>query len=190
MLTDVQIINDGISKLSGSRVRSITPPTTPIEVFMAARYPQWKRSELTKRRWVFATVKNYTLTQVSTTEPGGKKYKYQMPNDCLRPIRTKRTEWEQRGKFIFSAYDSLAIDYIRDAHESEFDPLFNDVLSARVQLGSAEYITQSATKKADAKDDYKEAIRDAGRANAYVIGPEDLDEDDDEISWLEAGYGG
>lgn len=187
MLTDVQIINDGISKLSGSRVRQIAPPITPLEVYMAARYPQWKRSELTKRRWVFALEKNYPLTQVSSTERGSKKYKYSMPNDCLRPIRTKRTEWEQRGRYIFSAYSALEIDYIKDVPNSDFDPLFNDVLSARVQLGSAEYITQSATKKADAKDDYKEAVRDAGRANAFIIGPEDIDEDDDELSWVEAG---
>lgn len=188
MLTDVQIINDGISKLGSSRVKQIAPPVTPLEVFMAARYPQWKRSELTKRRWVFALVKEYSLTQVSTTEPGSKPFKYNIPNDCLRPIRGKRTEWEQRGRYIFSAYDTLAIDYIKDAAESEFDPLFNDVLSARVQLGSVEYITQSATKKADAKEDYKDAIKDAGRANAFVIGPEDIDEDDNELSWLEAGY--
>lgn len=189
MYTDIQVINGGLSELGSSRVRSITPPTTPIEVYMAGRYPQWKRSELTKRRWVFAIKKNHPLVLVSSTEAGNKPYKYSLPNDCLRPIRGKNTEWEQRGKYVYSAYDALSIDYIYDAPESDFDPLFADVLSARVKWASCEYVTQSQTKKDSAKDDYIMAVREAGKANAYVIGPEDADEDDNEPSWLDARYG-
>ena len=189
MQTDVQIINDGIAPLGSSRVRQISPPVSPLEVFMAGRYPQWKRSELTKRRWVFALVTEYPLTQVSATEVGSRKYKYQLPNDCLRPIRTKTTEWIQKGRYLFSAQSTLSISYIYDAPESDFDPLFVDVLAARIRWGSCEYISQSQSKKESAKEEYMLSVREAGRANAFTIGPEDIDEDEGEPSWLDARHG-
>lgn len=190
MLTDVQIINLGLSKIASSRVRRIDPPSTPLESFMAANYPQWRRQELTKRRWVFALVKGYQLTQVSDSVPGDKKYKYPLPIDCLRPLRTKTTEWVQAGRFIYSAYSTLSVDYIRNAPEEDDDPLFDEVLACKVSLESAEYVTQSATKKASALEDYKTAVREAGSVNAFIIGPEDYDEDDDELTWLEAHHNG
>lgn len=190
MLTDVQIINLGLSKGAASRVNRIDPARTPLETYMAQNYPQWKRSELAKRRWVFATVEDYPLTLLAEDGPGSKKYKFTLPIDCLRPIRGKRTEWVQRGRNIYSAYETLSIDYIRNVPESEFDPLFNDVLAARIWWESAEYVTQSNTKKADAKEDYVYALREAAKANAFVIGPEDLDEEDDEMTWLEAHHYG
>lgn len=190
MLTDVQIINNGLSKIASSRVRRIDPPSTPLEAYMSVNYAQWRRQELTKRRWVFAFVKGYRLTQVSDSEAGDKKYKYAMPIDCLRPIRTKSTEWVQAGRYIYSAYSTLFIDYIRNAPEEDDDPLFDEVLACKIAFESAEYVTQSSTKEAAALEKYKMAIRDAGSVNAFIIGPEDYDEDDDELTWLEAHHYG
>lgn len=188
MLTDVQIINNGLSNISASRITRIDPPQTPLEGFMASRYPQWRRSELTKRRWVFALEENYTLTKVDTLDDVAKPYKYAIPNDCLRPVRTKYTEWVQRGRYIYSAYDTLKIDYIKNVDESEFDPLFNDVLSARVAIDSCEYVNQSNKKKETAKQEYKDALAAAALANAFVIGPEDIREDDEDFEWVSSRY--
>ena len=190
MLTDVQLINLGLSEVAESRIKRIDPPGTPLEKYMAVRYDQWKRSELTKRRWVFALVEAYTLTATSSTESGSRPYKYPLPIDCLRPVRDKTTEWIQRGRDLYSAQDTLTIPYIRNAPESEFDPLFNDVLVARIARDSAEYVTQSNTKKEYAAARYKDAVREAGKANAFVIGPEDMNEESNEPSWLEARYHG
>lgn len=189
MLTDVQIINLGLSGLGSSRITRIDPPRTPIEQFMAANYPQWKRSELAKRRWVFATVEDYVMTLSSVATSGDYKYKFNLPADCMRPIRDKTSRWIQRGRAIYHTGDTLTIDYVRNVIESEFDPLFNDVLAARIRKESAEYLTQSKSKKDDAKEDYIMALREAARANAFVIGPEDLDEEDNEPSWLDAHNG-
>ncbi|RTL04989.1 hypothetical protein EKK58_09285 [Candidatus Dependentiae bacterium] len=186
MLTDVQIINLGLSKLASSRVKRIDPPSTPLEQYMAVNYPQWKRAELTRRRWVFAYEEAYKLTKVDTLDGVRRKYKYAMPIDCLRPIRTKRSEWVQRGKYIYSSEDNLYIDYIRNAPESEFDVLFNEVLGCKVAWESAEYVTQSSTKRDAAEAAYDKAVADAARANAFITGPESVsDEDNDEAySWL------
>lgn len=190
MLTDVQLINLGLSKIASSRINRIDPARTPLEQYMAVNYPQWKRAELTKRRWVFAMVEGYTLTQVSDSVPGERKYKYTLPIDCLRPLRDKDTEWIQRGRHIYSAYATLAINYIRNVPENEFDPLFNEVLACKVAYESAEYVTQSQSKEASALEKYKMAVREAGAANAFIIGPEETDAEHGEPSWLDAHHYG
>jgi hypothetical protein len=188
-LTDVQIINNGLSGLGQSRIRQIAPPITPLEQYCAARYSQQKLSELAKRRWVFAWAFEYVLTLSETLTTGtAKPYKYALPADCARPMRTKYSEWEQRGRFVYSAYSTLSIDYIRNVTNAEFDPLFNDVLSCRIRMDSAEYVTQSNAKKMTAKEEYKEAVADAAKVNAFIIGPEDIQEDDSDFSWVGARH--
>lgn len=184
MLTDVQHMNLGLSKIASNRVNRIDPPVTPLEVYMSTNYPHWRRRELTKRRWVFALEENYKLTLETVLENVPRPYKYRIPNDCLRPIRTKSSEWQQRGRYIYSAYSELYLDYIKDVPESEFDPLFTEVLAAAVAFESAEYVTQSNAKKEMAYTLYNDAVRDAGKANAFVIGPENLDSNDEHYSWV------
>lgn len=190
MLTDVQIINLGLSKLAQSRVLTISPPRTPLEVYMSGNYPQWKREELTKHRWVCALEENYALTLNETLEDVCQPYKFLMPIDCLRPIRTKYSEWKQRGRYIYSAQLTLAVDYIRNIPESEFDPLLNEVLACKIAFESAQYVTSSNTKKADMLDGYKTAIATAKQCNAFVVGPEDIASDDNDYSWVSERYRG
>lgn len=187
-LTDVQIINNGLSGLGQSRVRQINPPLTPLETYCASRFPQQKASELSKRRWVFAWVTDYTMTLAETLTGVEKPYRYPLPADCGRPIRGKYSEWEQRGRSVYSAYSTLKIDYVRNVQPDEFDPLFNDVLSARIRMDSAEFVTQSNAKKITAQAEYKEAVADAAKANSFIIGPEDIQEDDSDFSWVSARH--
>lgn len=189
MLTDVQIINLGLSKIASSRIARIQPPGTQLEAFMAVNYQSWKRHELSRRRWVFATEDDYLLTLNEVVAGIEQPYKYNMPIDCLRPIRDTRTEWKQRGKHIYSAYDTLRIHYIRNAKEDEFDPLFEEVLACKIAKESAEYVTQSSTKRQLAEAAYEAAVADAGKNNAFVIGPELVGQDDAAFSWVSNRYG-
>jgi hypothetical protein len=188
MLTDVQIINLGMSKISTSRINRIDPAQTPLEAYMASNYPHWRRVELTKRRWVFALEENYPLTLTNTLTDVEKPYVYQMPNLCLRPVRTKYTEWKQRGTKIYSAYPTLKLDFIKNVSEADFDPLFDDVLACWVAYQSAEYVTQSNPKKEAAKAMYDNAVTAAAQANAFVMGPEDVSADDSAYAWLQDRY--
>jgi len=188
MYTALQVINLGLGKISSSRVERIDPPGTSLARYVADGYPTWKRTEIAKRRWVFATEHNYLCTRTETLDFGDRPYKFAMANDCLRPIRTKRSEWKQSGRFILSAYEELRIDYIRNATEAEFDPLFVEVLAWRIATECVEYVTQSNTKKADAINLYRDAVAEAGRANAYTIGAEDNTSDDDQYAFLTSRY--
>src|SRR5690606_6102471 len=136
MFTDVQVINLGLSKIASSSISRIDPPVSSLERFMAAGYVHWKRSELTKRRWVFATEDSYKLALLEVLDGQDRPYKYSVPTECLRPIREKRTEWKQRKRFILSAHDNLRISFIENVSEVDFDPLFVEVLASRIALES------------------------------------------------------
>lgn len=189
MYTDLQILNLGLGKISASRVKNINPPQTSLEVYVADGYPVWKRTELTKRRWVFALEDDYVLTLSATLTNGSSQpYKYALPSDCLRPVRQRFTEWKQRGRFIYSANSTLAIQYIRNVPESDFDPLFVDVLASWIGVQCCEYVTQSNTKMSDVEGKYVEAVKAAGQMNAFIIGPEDIAQDDNDFPFVHGRY--
>jgi len=188
VFSKLQVINTGLAKIASSQIERIDPPRTSLEVFVAGNYPQWKRSELAKRRWVFATELHYKLPLTETLTGTYRPFKYLLPVNCLRPIRGRRTEWVQSRRSLYSADPALEIDYIADVDEPEFDPMFVDVFAWRIAIESVEYVTQSNTKKADAKSLYDDAVRVAGQMNAYVIGPEDNTYDENDYPFLTARY--
>lgn len=181
------IINLGLGKIAASKISSITPPRSPLEKHCADGYPIWRDHELSKYDWVFA--KAYSQLTLSgglvTTPPDGRQYRYAMPNDCLRPIRTKQTEWEQRGSYIYSAYSTLVLEYIRKALEAEFVPPFIDVLASRVAIECVEYATQSNSKEETAQAKYTMSVNNAAKLNAFVIGPQDVRLDDNNSEWVD-----
>lgn len=204
MFTDVQILNLGLGKIASNRIKQITPPITPLEQFCSTGYTQWKQSELTKHRWVFATVDCYNLTQINippvvvppvspdpdfVPNPQGvrRPYQFQLPNDCLRPLRGKQSEWVQRGRTIWSGYQCLKIDYVKNVLEDQFDPLFVDVLAGRVAQETVEFVTQSNTKSQKADMVYDGAVTAAAKVNAFVIGPESMEDNDEAFDWV-AGH--
>jgi hypothetical protein len=186
--TDVQIINYGLGKIGAQQIERIDPPRTALERYVSQGYALWKRTELAKRRWVFAVETNWLLTREETLENVERPYRYGLPTDCMRPIRTKRSEWMQSGRSVYSSYDTLRIDYIRNVTEADFDVMFVEVLACRIALECAEYVTQSNTKKSDASALYNDAVREAGRCNAFTIGAENNSDDDSQYPFLTERY--
>lgn len=190
MYTDLQIINLGLAKITASRVVQIAPPRTALEVFCSEGYTAWKRGELAKRRWVFALEDDYpmTLADTLTYSADGRKYKFDIPTEALRPVRQRYTEWKQRGRSLYSSQNELKVQLIMNVPEADFDPLFVDVLACRIAQECVEFATQSA-QKAERRDyGYKEAVSIAAKANAFVIGPEDIGADDNDFSFLTERY--
>lgn len=188
MTTAVKVINAGLSKLGAAFISSISPPRTSHEHFMADNYPVWRDSELAKRRWLFA-MHVAVLTQTGEPLVGVEKpYAFLLPNDCVRPLRDaisgSKPTWERRGMYLYSEEPSLTLRYIRRVPEAEFDPLFRNLLACRIALESAEYVTQSNTKKADADALYQGALKNAVEANCFATGAENPYADDTSFSWI------
>lgn len=188
MFSKVQIVNFGLSKIAASPISRIDPPQSSMERHVANGYEHWKRSELVKRRWVFSLETNYAVAEVDVVSGVDRPYRYSLPVNCLRPVRTRYTEWRQSGRHLHSAEAALRIEYIRNADETEFDPMFVEVMACRIAMETVEYATQSNTKKADIKALYDEAVAAAGKINAFVIGPEDIGADDNDFTFITARF--
>lgn len=191
----VRVINLGLTKIGAQLISTITPPGTSLERYMAMNYPLWRDKELALRRWAFALhVADLTLTG-ELLDGDRKPYAFVLPNDCIRALRDETNvgpvDWEQRGRHLYSGRQTLRLRYVRRVPENEFDPAFVDVMACRVALEACEYVTQSNTKKADAKALYDEALRDAGRINAFTVGAERNPSEeyvDQSYSWLANRY--
>ena len=189
MPTAKDIINGGLGKIGASRVNSITPPVSVIESLAAAGYPKWKRSELRKRRWVFATVKAKIFPTTTVADFGDNlSYTYNVPGDMLRPIRDNQTEWVQRGQTLYSRRsDFIILEYIADKPDNALtDPQFIDLLESRIAMELAEPATQNPGKRRDAVVMYKDALTEAARLNAFILDPQPNDNDDTDFDWVMA----
>lgn len=182
------VINLGLGKIAASRVVTLSPPKSQIERHCADGYPVWRDNELEIRDWYFA-IENaqLTLSPAVTVDVGdGRIYRYAVPSDMLRPIRDKQTEWQQRGKYIYSSNSTLALPYIARRPESDWDSLFIDVVACRVAMECTEFATQSNTKGERADTKYKNAVSAAARANMFVNGPLDIRTTDQDDEWIAA----
>jgi len=186
MPTMKDVCNQGLGKLGASRVNNLSPPVSTLEVKCASEYPQWKASEIKKRRWVFATtllsLSALTTTVVSPSD--GRMYKFAVPGDMLRPIRQKNTTWVQRGQFLYDYTNLINLEYIRNVPDNELtDVSFVDVLACRVAVECAELASQSPGKKRDAVVMLKDAEDEAGRMNAFTLEPHETGGDDSAYTW-------
>lgn len=186
------VINLGLGKIAASKVTTLDPPKSTLEKHCADGYPVWRDSEMSIRDWYFCQ-QNAQLTLTPEVNPvdvgDGRVYRYAVPTDMLRPIRDKRTEWQQRGQFIFSRYNTLVLPYIARRPEAIWDALFIDVVACRVAKECTEYATQSNTKGESAETKYDKAVHLAARANMFVQGPVDIRLDDANDEWILARLG-
>lgn len=188
MPSNIGIINLGIGKYSSSKVSRIDPAVTPLEVFCQQGYPTWRQTELAKRRWVFAWVFDYQLTASSNNPDLDYPYTYNLPQDVMRPIREKGATWRQSKRTIQARESDLRLDYIRNVEETDFDPLFVDVLSCRIAIETVAFVTESTAKLDRLRVWYNEAVDAAAAANAFVIGPEAINSSDDQYPFLAARW--
>lgn len=184
-----QIINLGLGQLGAYYVTSLEPANTAIEKRMALHYEQWRDSELTRGRWVFATGFANLVGTVGPDATEQRPYAYLAPTDYLSIVRERSAKWQVKGKYIYSPVAIQTIEYKRRVPEDQFDPLFVDVLAARIAWENCEWVTQSNTKKADAERAYQTARRFAVVNNSLILDPEPSEINDEDDTWIQARAG-
>lgn len=186
-LTDVDICNLAQMKLGAEEINSLSAAQTGAEKRYARLFPHYRDVELRARRWAFAMVRQASLQLLAgTTTDVDRPYRFLLPTNCLRPVRGKRDRWQQFGRYIYhDDSGEFLIDYIRsDVVPGEYDPNFAEVLACRLAVEMCEKTTQSKSKRDDLVISRREALALAGQTNAFTIGPEDVDSDEDD--WLAA----
>ena len=171
MVAPVDICNLALQKLGEAPITSLDE-STPIARQCAAAYEPMRDRELRAHPWSFA-LKRVTLAADLTAPDFGPTASFTLPADFLRlhPDHEyeEESDWTVEGRKLLSsrAGDALTLRYIyRVEDTTEFDPLFVDALAARIAWQLCEIVTQSNTKKADARADYQSVIREARAVNA------------------------
>ncbi len=172
MASNVEICNRALQKLGAKRIVSLTEDSTNARACNVAFGPV-KLAELRKHTWSCAT-KRASLA-ADTDEPlFTRDYAYTLPSDWVRLIDNDpednfaTKDWQIEGKKIITNDSApLEIRYIYEIDDpNEMDPLLREAISSKLALELCEELTQSNTKKADLREDYKEIMSEAKRANA------------------------
>lgn len=163
-------------------------------------YDACRRAELRAHSWNFA--RKRALLAPSTDVPAfGYSYSFPLPADCLYVELTNDwdSDWLVEGRAILTNSGNspvsadppsgtvLALTYIADIEDATlFDPIFCELVSARMAVEMVERLTQSNQKAQAMQAKYKQILDQATATNAF----EQLAQDPPEDDWIVArGFG-
>ncbi|WP_151038937.1 hypothetical protein [Mycobacterium tuberculosis] len=195
MASQVDICNRACTKLGAARITDITENSKSARV-MNSLWNTVRQAELRRRTWKFATART-TLAALATPPAWGYNNAFQLPPDFLRLVQVNDTfavpaltdyrdqddsAYVIEGSQIFTIFNApLKLRYIRDITDPGlFDALFVEAFAAKLAYEACEEITQSLSKRQQAMEDYKQALRDATVAGAIERAPQGFPDD----SWM------
>lgn len=185
MASEVEICNRALQKLGVKRITSLTEDSKNARSCNVA-YSVVRDAELRSHPWNFA-IARAELAADATDPDWGRAKAYTLPSDFLRLLpdytedNLNSKDWQIEGRKIYSDdSDPIYIRYIyRVTDPNEMDALFREALATKLAFELCEEITQSNTKKSELKDDYKEIISEARKANAF----ENVAQESPEDTW-------
>jgi hypothetical protein len=159
---------------SAQQIMNLTDNTREARACTRA-YDACRRAELRSHPWNFA-VKRAQLAANLEGPPFGPVYQFPLPVDCVRVIVPKGAacDWNVEGRNIVATTGTpLDIRYISDVEDPTiFDAMFCEALAHRIALAIVEDMTQSNTKKAGLKQDYKDLLVESRKVDAIESVPE------------------
>lgn len=183
--TVVDCCNSALQRVGATTILSLSDNSPEARVCSVA-YDSNRRDELRKHTWNFA-VKRVVLAPDATAPAFDYMYQFTLPSDCLRVLRpaTPDLDWQIEGrKILTNDSATLNLRYVSDVVDcAQWDASFYNVMAASLAIDIVERLTQSNVKKKDLIEDYKDAVSDAKRIDAFEGGPDDAADDDWYESW-------
>lgn len=184
MKSQIAICNHALTKIGEQRIISLGDDNKAARALTSA-WDICLNSELRAHNWRFAITRT-RLAALSTAPDWGFQYQYQLPSDNLRLIQVNdyiidvnAGYYNQRdtsmyqlesNKILTDLAAPLKIRYVRQVVDTtEFDALFDDVLACKLAMQICEEITDSGSLKQAISEEYKQALRNALKANAMEI---------------------
>lgn len=192
MASVVQICNQALTKLGAQRITDLLDDTRNARV-MNAIYETKRDAELSAHPWTFA-IKRAQIPALSTAPAFQWTKSYPLPSDCLRLVQVGEdyTFYDSDGGELFQVEGNsiltdeespLDVRYVyRVTSTGLFSPLFIEALACRLAAEACEEVTQNASKRELAWQEYKQAIREAKRVNAIEQPPQRQPD----LSWARA----
>jgi hypothetical protein len=169
MTSKVEIANLALGKLGANRIVSFSDDSEEARAASLFYLPTL-RAELRRHPWSCAK-KRTTLAPTSST-PLNFAYAFNLPTDCLRVLKDLdgyEHDWEIQGRQLLTdETDTLELPYIYEITDPNImDPLLVEAFACKLAMQMTQRITQSRGKKSDLAEEYKEAIAEAKKANAF-----------------------
>jgi hypothetical protein len=194
MASDVQIANRALAKLGDKTIVSLTENSNQARAVNEC-YTLVRQGELRRHPWHFAKRRAQLAASVDTPA-FDYVYAYPLPADCLRVLMPMpdsesvqydgKVDWKIEGRSILSNEQGpLSIVYLADVTDpNEFDAAFIDVFASRLAVEVAHRLTGSTEKRKMAQEEYRGALLEARRMNAFEQFSVERPMDDWEIARL------
>jgi len=200
MASPVDICNRALGKLGASTIIDLEQDD-PKAVALNVAYPLVRDAELRRRRWRFSLARK-SLPADAEAPAFGFQRSFTLPAGCLRVIqigeydlgpnlsdyRSAPTElWSIEGRKIYTNLSApLKVRTIQQITDTGiFDASFVEALASRLAYEVCYRITQSHEREDRCLRDYRMAIREAARANALEVAPNEPTDD----TWVMARLG-
>lgn len=184
MASQVEIANRALDLLGATPIVALTEDSENARAINRC-YNIILRSMLRKHVWNCAK-KRVVLAPLAATPAFDYTYQFQLPSDCLRPIfPSDVTDWsvEKGGVLLTNDGNVLNLLYIAMLDDpNDMDDCFVEVFAAELAVKNCEKLTQSVSKRKEAKEELKDAWSDARKANAF----ESVAQLEDYSSWVDA----
>lgn len=165
----VDLCNKSLQRVGAASIMSFTDNSREARA-CAKAYDICRRDELRKHVWNFA-ISRAALAADTAAPPFDKAYGYALPADCLRVLLPggMPVDWQLEGRAILSnSAGPLRLRYVADVTDCTlFDASFYTGLALSIAIDICEPLTQSNGKKQDLMAEYKDAISDARRTDAF-----------------------
>lgn len=170
MASETSICNRALQKLGAERIVDIDEDSSNARACKAL-YSELRDAELRSHPWSFS-IQRVQLAAEALAPAFGKAYSFQLPSDFLflreDDFNSLSKDWIIEGrKLLTDEGGPLNIRYNKQITDpNEMDSLFRELLSTIMALELCEELTQSNSKKEGLKDDYKQIVNKAKKANA------------------------
>lgn len=188
--SDTQICNIALSHLEHESISAIGEITTAGEQ-MEIHYAPARNSLLRSHLWNFA-IKRQTLAQDGTTPNHEYTYRYALPTDCLKVIRTdlealgyNDIDYRIEGGFLYTSDGTVKIEYVREEENvSLYDPLFVDCLALTLAVRTCMKITKSRSMRDSLRQELNDMLNLARSVDAQEGTARHIEAD----TWLISRY--
>lgn len=195
MASKTDVANRALVKLGEARIISIDDNNKPART-LNSMFDLVLDAELRSRKWSFS-IKRKKIAPDSDAPAFGYGAQYQLPTDCLRVLSVSiydlgpnLDDYISAGnqpfviegrKVLFgrsASNEELPLRYIaRITDTTQWDATFAEAFACRLAAECAETLTQSASKRNLAWQEYQQALTAAKRANAIELPAENISDD-------------
>lgn len=184
----VTIDNLALQKLGASSIVAVDEDSTNARA-CAVCYEPLRDREFRAHPWSF-TIQRFILAAVTAAPVFTYLFAFPVPTGCLRVLLPARSglDWrlesfQNQTMILTNDGQSLSVKCLMQITDTtRFDPLFVEALACKMAWHMCEQITQSNTKKEALKQEYKDVMSEARRANAF----EKIVDDQPVDTWISA----